>query len=69
MTKTIQSTCPACAGQGFVKHRHITNKRNRKKCLNCNGKGETPVVVVTNEKPAPFHHRSAVESIRGGTYD
>lgn len=50
MTKTIMSTCPTCGGLGFVRHRHITNKRNRKKCVACNGKGEIPVVIQTEDK-------------------
>ncbi len=49
MTRTIQSTCPECGGIGFVRNRHITNRRNRKKCIECGGKGEIPKVIIEKD--------------------
>ena len=59
MTRTIQSTCPECGGIGFVRNRHITNRRNRKKCIECGGKGEIPVIIQTDERrPLTIQHKS-----------
>ncbi len=61
MTRTIQSTCPECGGIGFVRNRHITNRRNRKKCIECGGKGEIPVVIQLEDKNFKQHHHFGKE--------
>jgi DnaJ-class molecular chaperone len=50
-TKTfvVDSTCPKCAGRGFVPHHHVTNRRNRRACPACDGKGETKKQIIVEE--------------------
>jgi DnaJ-class molecular chaperone len=42
----IDSICLNCAGKGFVGHHHPTNKRNKKKCIPCDGRGDIPKKIV-----------------------